>query len=74
MEEQLARIADAFEDIANSLRLIQKDGLELYSNSDCPLRLSIDYMPMESCFPTEPSIALLNESYGTKTIPFEISQ
>lgn len=74
MEQQLTRIADAFESIAASLRSIQRDGLELYSNSDSPLRLSIDYMPLPSDFPGELSIALRNESYGTQTIPFEISQ
>jgi hypothetical protein len=73
MEEQLTRIADAFERIAASLHWIQQEGLELYSKSGC-LRLHIDDMPLPMDFPAHLSIELKNESYGTKTIPFEISQ
>jgi hypothetical protein len=71
MEEQLTRIADAFEQIAASLYCIQQEGLELYSKSGC-LRLHIDEMPLE--FPADLSIELRNNSRGTKIIPFEISQ
>lgn len=78
MEEQLARIADAFERIANSFDLIQEEGLELWSQSGY-LRLNIQDIPLPDCyppveFPTSFSIELKNESIGTKTIPFEISQ
>jgi hypothetical protein len=78
MEEQLTRIADAFERIAASLHWIQQEGLELYSKSGC-LRLHIDDMPLPDGplpmdFPVHLLIELKNESYGTKTIPFEISQ
>lgn len=77
MEEQLARIADAFESIAKSLDLIQEDGLQLWSKSSC-LRLSIDDMPLADTplfdFPTSLSIELKNESCGRKTFPFQISQ
>ena len=73
MEEQLTRIADAFERIAASLHWIQQEGLELYSKSGC-LRLHIDDMALPMDFPAHLSIELKNESYGTKTIPFEISQ
>jgi hypothetical protein len=76
MEEQLSRIADAFERIAASLNAIQQEGLELWSKAHC-LQLDINEMPLPDPsypmeFPSDLSIELRNESCGTKTIPFKV--
>jgi hypothetical protein len=76
MEEQLTRIADAFERIAASLSAIHHEGLEIWSKPNS-LRLDINEMPLPDMpypmeFPSDLSIELRNASYGTKTIPFKI--
>jgi hypothetical protein len=76
MEEQLTRIADAFERIASTLNAMHHEGLELWSKAG-HLRLDIDQMPLQDApypmeFPSDLSIELRNASHGTKTIPFKV--
>ena len=76
MEEQLTRIADAFERIASTLHAMHHEGFELWSKAG-HLRLEIDEMPLPETpcpmeFPSELSVELKNHSYGTKTIPFKV--
>ena len=82
MEEQLTRIADSFERIAASLEMINKHGLELYSNSGClEVHIDVDDVPLSGMVVTDlgtgvvdVSVQLRNAKHKFQTVPFVIEQ
>ena len=80
MEEQLTRIADSFERIAASLEMINKHGLELYSNSGClQVHIDVDDVPLSGDVVVgigrvDLDVELKNGKIGFETVPFIISQ
>ena len=80
MEEQLTRIADSFERIASTLESIQREGLELYSNSGClQVHIDVDNVPLSGTVEVatgnvDLSVELNNGTIGFQTVPFCISQ
>ena len=84
MEEQLTRIADSFERIAASLEMINKHGLELYSNSGClQVHIDVDDMPLSGTVVCDLGTGVVDLSvevknaktvHGCIPIPFVIEQ